>query len=457
MNIKNSTTNILVVDDTPANLHLLAKILHNTGYNVRPVNNGKRAFMAIEKEMPDLILLDIMMPGMDGYEVCKQLKANKQTRDISVIFISALNKSIDKIKAFSAGGVDFITKPFQQEEVLARIEIHLTLQRIQQQLKSQNAQLQTEIIQREQLELDLRESKEKLQRFMDSATDYFFHFDYDLNLIDINQVTLQLLGLDKKKALGKHITELSPYIQLTEQYEQYQEVIQTGNPFFADTWITFLQHKRMYLSIKAFKVGDGLGIISTDITAREITKQSLKEANKILQGLANLDGLTQIPNRRHFDDYLKRAWRECLFAQQPLVLVLADVDYFKYYNDNYGHLAGDHVLMQVATAIERTTKRTQDLAARYGGEEFGIILPNTNIKGGLSLAEQIQQEIERLNIPHDFSETSRYITLSMGVAMLVPNEQLTIENLIKLADKALYEAKEAGRNRVIVSQLRNGY
>ncbi|MDM8529705.1 diguanylate cyclase [Anaerolineales bacterium HSG25] len=447
--MNNTITNILIVDDTPANLRLLIGMLRNAGYKVRPANNGERAFLAIKEYLPDLILLDIMMPGMDGYEVCKRLKADEQTRDIPVIFISALNETVDKVKGFSIGGVDFITKPFQVEEVLARIEMHLTLQRVQQQLKSQNVQLQTEIIRRKQLELALSKSKEKLECFMDSATDYFFHFDQNLNLIDINQIALQLLGLDKKEALGKQLTELSPYVQPAERYEQYQEVIRTGKSFSVDDRVIFSQHKEMYQSIKAFKVGDGLGIIATDITEREIVKQTLEEANKMLQSLASLDGLTQIPNRRRFDEHLRHAWQECLYTQQSLVLILADVDYFKYYNDNYGHLAGDIVLKQVAMAIEQAVRRTQDLAARYGGEEFAVILPNTDIKGGLSLAEQIQQEIEQLNISHDFSEVDQYITLSMGVAMFVPDEQLTIEDLIKSADKALYAAKEAGRNRIV--------
>ncbi|MDM8529695.1 PAS domain S-box protein [Anaerolineales bacterium HSG25] len=150
-NIKNST-NILVVDDTPANLYLLVGILRNAGYKARPANNGERAFLAIKKERPDLILLDIMMPLMDGYEVCERLKADEQTRDIPVIFISALNQAVDKVKAFSVGGVDFITKPFHAEEVLARVKTHLALRQSHLRLAEQNHQLQQEIILRQQLE-----------------------------------------------------------------------------------------------------------------------------------------------------------------------------------------------------------------------------------------------------------------------------------------------------------------
>ncbi|MCP4630102.1 MAG: response regulator, partial [bacterium] len=134
--------NILVVDDTPANLRLLAGILTDQGYTVRPVPNGKLALWGARgKTPPDLILLDIMMPGMDGYEVCQQLKADERTRDIPVIFLSALDDVLDKIKAFSVGGVDYITKPFEDQEVLARVQTHLELKHAREKLKQQNLEL----------------------------------------------------------------------------------------------------------------------------------------------------------------------------------------------------------------------------------------------------------------------------------------------------------------------------
>jgi signal transduction histidine kinase len=136
--------NILVVDDTPENLRLLARILAGQGYRVRPAPNGEQALATIQKELPDLILLDIMMPEMDGYELCRRLKANEQTRDIPIIFISALDEIFDKVAAFSSGGVDYITKPFQIEEVLARVRTHLNLEEMRQMLQAQNQQLQAQ-------------------------------------------------------------------------------------------------------------------------------------------------------------------------------------------------------------------------------------------------------------------------------------------------------------------------
>lgn len=144
--------NILIVDDTPENLRLLSTMLSDRGYDVRSVINGTMALMGVQAEPPDLILLDIMMPQMNGYEVCEKLKENPQTCEIPVIFISALEDAFDKVKAFQAGGVDYITKPFQIEEVIARLENHLTLRRLQHQLQIQNARLQEEIIERQKAE-----------------------------------------------------------------------------------------------------------------------------------------------------------------------------------------------------------------------------------------------------------------------------------------------------------------
>jgi len=147
---------VLIVDDTPANLHLLIKILKQSGYKTRPMPNGARALLSVRKNPPDLILLDIMMPGIDGYEVCQQLKADEATRDIPVIFLSALNEVMDKIKAFEVGGVDYITKPFQAEEVLARVETHIALRDMQK-------QLQQEITERKQAEEALQIAYNRMQ------------------------------------------------------------------------------------------------------------------------------------------------------------------------------------------------------------------------------------------------------------------------------------------------------
>lgn len=318
---------ILVVDDTPDNLRLLSSMLKNRGYGVRKALSGQVAISACQKILPDIILLDVNMPDMNGYEVCAALKANEKTCDIPVIFISVLDDVLDKVKAFDVGGADYITKPFHIEEVVARVENQLTVQKLQKQLKQQNALLLEEIERRRSAESALQEANEKLHR------------------------------------------------------------------------------------------------------------------------LACSDSLTGLANRRHFDEYLQREWHRSAIDKTPLSLILCDIDFFKSYNDNYGHLAGDFCLKEVAKAISNAVKRPTDLVARYGGEEFVSILPHTDIYGAISLAKNIQLEMEKLKIIHCFSSVSNYITLSMGICSLVGNYQESPETLIAKTDRALYQAKQQGRDR----------
>ncbi len=168
--LKTDPPQILVVDDTPVNLRLLTDILTHHGYQVRPASSGRLALRSVAIEAPDLILLDVMMPEMDGYEVCRCLKSDEQSRGIPVIFISALNEVADKVKGFEAGGVDFIIKPFDATEVLARVETHVVLRRLQKRLEAQNIQLQQEITVREQVEEELRKHKVQLEDLVEVRT-----------------------------------------------------------------------------------------------------------------------------------------------------------------------------------------------------------------------------------------------------------------------------------------------
>lgn len=177
--------------------------------------------------------------------------------------------------------------------------------------------------------------------------------------------------------------------------------------------------------------------------------QQLQQANQELQRLASSDGLTQVANRRCFDEYLKSEWQRLAREQLPLSLILCDVDCFKLYNDTYGHLAGDDALRQVAKVIAQAVKRPTDLVARYGGEEFVVILSNTNAEGALIVAEKIQANISQLEIPHTSSQICEYLTLSLGVATMIPNYKLSSKILVMAADQSLYQAKIQGRNRLV--------
>ncbi|PSB14310.1 diguanylate cyclase response regulator [filamentous cyanobacterium CCP2] len=347
--------NILVVDDTLDNLRLLGKILESQRYTVLKSLNGRMALQAAHRNPPDLILIDINMPEMSGYEVCQQLKASETTANIPVIFISALDQVNDKVRAFEMGGQDYITKPFQELEVIARVQNQLLIQQ-------QKRQLRQEIETRKQAESEAQQ-------------------------------------------LNKILENLNANLERQVQTQ------------------THLQ-------------------------------QQLETANRNLQRLASIDGLTQIANRRCFDEYLDQEHRRmkrsqfCAPGANPvsLSLILCDIDYFKLYNDTYGHQAGDLCLQQVAQTLSNVVNRPMDLVARYGGEEFVILLPETDAFGAVYIAEQICTQVRALAIPHLHS-LQGYVTISAGVATVNPCIEAQIAKLISMADQALYQAKQEGRDR----------
>jgi diguanylate cyclase (GGDEF)-like protein len=174
----------------------------------------------------------------------------------------------------------------------------------------------------------------------------------------------------------------------------------------------------------------------------------LKRQRDILENLSSRDGLTGIANRRRFDEFLDQEWLRAKRKNTQLSLIMMDVDHFKQYNDNYGHLAGDDCLKQIASTLEKQLKRPTDLVTRYGGEEFASILPDTNNEGALHIAKQFIESISELKIPHSHSSVDDHVTISIGVATITPSDLFFKEQLIKAADSSLYKAKEAGRNKV---------
>ncbi len=291
---------LLVVDDTPANIGVLYDILKPEGYLVSVAKSGEEAIRIATRALPDLILLDVMMPGIDGLETCSRLKQIEETRHIPVIFVTAKDDDDDLGRGFKAGAVDYITKPIMKEEVCARVRTHL----------------------RQRMLLD----------------------------------------------------------------ELWQ--------------------------------------------------------------ISRTDPLTNISNRRHFFDVFHKAWTTAAESKLPLGLIMLDVDYFKRYNDQYGHQAGDNCLVKVAAVIKSLLAESNSLVGRYGGEEFAVLLQSTNLNFTTTLAERIRQEIENLEIEHAASEVAKVITVSCGAAVIIPNVHSAPEMLIKSADDALYRAKDTGRNRI---------
>jgi diguanylate cyclase (GGDEF)-like protein len=201
------------------------------------------------------------------------------------------------------------------------------------------------------------------------------------------------------------------------------------------------------------QVVDRTQALEEEIRRRSAAEEALHLVNKELAAIAYLDGLTQLANRRQFDDRLLQEWRRLQREKSPLSIIMCDVDYFKQYNDTYGHCGGDDCLKEVAKAIEAAARRAADLTARYGGEEFVALLPNTPLTGALEVAKLIQQRVKSLHMPHAKSAVSEYVTLSFGVSSIIPTDATTPEELLLRADRALYQAKQAGRNQIVVSSF----
>lgn len=236
--------------------------------------------------------------------------------------------------------------------------------------------------------------------------------------------------------------------ELATLYSYHTAPSEQGFGIMAENWCVMPRMRtRLYLAIDAGPIytedGQLLAVVET---LRDMT--DYKNAQTTLQQLATLDGLTSIANRRSFDEKLQTEWNRARRQEEPLSLILADVDYFKCYNDYYGHQGGDECLKAVSGILQRQTYRASDMVARYGGEEFAIILPNTGIDGACKIAERIRADVEEMAIPHPASGVSRSVTISLGVASLMPNLDSQSGMLIALADQALYSAKGSGRNRV---------
>lgn len=292
---------ILIVDDEPINIKLLAGEL-TADYDVVFALEGEDALeIAGSGESVDIILLDIMMPGLNGYEVCRRLKASPQTLHIPVIFITTMSLEEDETRGLEIGAVDYITKPFSMAIVKARLKTHL----------------------------ELKQHRDRLEK------------------------------------------------------------------------------------------------------------------------LSSMDGLTGIANRRRFDEQIDREWKIAAREASPVSLIMIDIDCFKHYNDRYGHIAGDECLKMVAETIRSSVRRPSDLAARYGGEEFAAILPKTDAQGAAGIAEAIRGNVAALQIPHDTSEVAPHVSVSLGVATTMASAHETSAYLVGIGDKALYEAKRSGKNRVV--------
>jgi len=457
---------ILIVDDLPDNLRVLSRTLTEQGYQIRCAKNGSIALMAVQAVLPNLILLDVKMPDLDGYEVCQRLKALPATRDIPVIFMSALDDVLDKVKAFDVGGIDYITKPFQVEEVLARVKSQLALQaaqteiyqlnrsleqRIQQrttQMETANQELQREVSERKQAERLLQESEEKLAHILNSLEEVVW---------SISAATGELLYLNPaaQKVCGYSISELfaHPNLWLEVVHPEdrqrvkryYQNLLEQGN-LEAEFRIIRPDGEVRWLSVRGRVICDKKGIaMRVDGIVDDITYRKQVEEQLIHDALH--DPLTGLPNRTLLMERVEFALQRANQCKDYLFAVLfIDLDRFKLVNDSLGHAVGDQLLIAIANLLKQCL-RPMDTIARLGGDEFTILLnglkDNTD---AIRIAEQLQAKISS---PFQLKNHTVFTNASIGIVLSSTGYEQAAD-LLRNADIAMYRAKEQGKARYAI-------
>lgn len=415
---------ILIVDDAPDNLGLLRSMMVRQGYQTFVATSGDRAIDIALRVKPDLILLDVVMPGMDGLETCRRLKAHGATARIPVIFMSARDATDDIVAGFDSGAADYIPKPLRLEEVCARVRAQL---RLRSTSETQTAQA------------------DRLRMIVDSMDQGLLIVERNGRVQYANPACDRYLGYLPEELVGRSLPDLLARHDGADAHPGAGPLDAVAGS--QGTREVLIRHRdgglrAMDLTMTPMHTADGLFVaLLHDITHH-------KQSEDALQRAAMLDPLTKIANRRQFDAFLETEWQRAMRSAQPLSLVVLDVDHFKLYNDTLGHAAGDVCLQKVAQALAAHAARATDLAARYGGEEFVLLFADTPADSAAVLAERIRASIEALEVPNPRSAASPWLTVSVGVATIVPTQLDEIANLFVCADRAMYAAKAAGRNRV---------
>jgi diguanylate cyclase (GGDEF)-like protein/PAS domain S-box-containing protein len=464
---KKVNAKILVIDDAQVNLRMLTQCLATEGYAVQAVPDGKRALEAVLSNQPDLILLDIVMPDLDGFEVCRILKENDQTKTIPVLFMSALNETEDKVKGFEAGAVDYITKPFQFQEVLARVQTHLTLRNLQKELEAANRTLEERVDERtkaltkanQALEKEVNErkmigkalqlSEERYVLAIQGSNDGLWDWDITTDEVYLSPRWKAILGYKPEEidnttdewfnrvhpddlarfrmSIFNHQEALTPHLE-----EEYRMLHRDGTYRYVCTRGLAVRNPEG----KAYRMAGS----QTDISYRKRIEEQLHHD-------AYYDPLTALPNRAMFMERVSSALALCRQrADYGFTVITMDVDHFKSVNESMGHKYGDLLLAEISWKL-KSLMRPIDTIARIGEDEFGILLEN--ITDAAAIAALTNEISSTFSSPLDLEGNPLSISVRVGTTVYTPGEgetpsercEATTDDILRAASLAMQQNK----------------
>jgi two-component system cell cycle response regulator len=452
---------VLVVDDVLPNVKLLAAKLTREYFDVITAFNGPEALERIKKEAPDIILLDVMMPGMDGFEVCARIRSDPATMHIPIVMITALSDAADRVRGLEAGADDFLTKPvndialFARVRSLVRLKMMMDEWRLRESTSGQFGILDQTLTVRnetaaharilvvEDSPIDLEKIAETLRRDTDSvvaadtsAKAMDLGLSEDFELIVVSLTLLHEDGLRLCSQLRSHErTRQAPILLIADEGDLSR--VAKGLELGANDYL-----------LKPIDRNELLARVRTQVR-RKRYHEKLRHNYEQSLSMALTDSLTGVFNRRYVSAHLPRLLERSWESQKPVAILMFDIDHFKTVNDTYGHGVGDEVLREVASRTNRNL-RNFDLVARYGGEEFIVVMPDTDRDAAFAVAERLRRRVGEETFPVSASVGEITVTVSIGVAV-VDGVGDTADAILKRADDALYQAKRSGRNRTVAA------
>lgn len=416
---------ILIVDDAIENVRLLKNLLQDVGKIVF-AHNGRMALEQAALHRPDIVLLDVIMPELDGYETCRRLKVDPDTRETPVIFVTGADADSDEEKGLALGAIDYITKPFVPAIVRARVQNQLALVQANLALRAANSALR------------------KFKAAVDCSSAAIAITDADGKIDYVNTAYAAARGVEPE-AIGA-TPELLLAGVASDAGPALHRSLMAGASWRGEVQRVQADGSVLWEDVSCAPVYDEEGSVThivaihADITQRKAMEEELRRQ-------AITDALTGLANRRHLLEVGEKELQRRVRSHEPLALLMLDIDHFKHVNDTWGHPAGDEVIRSVAQACNAVVRIT-DTVGRLGGEEFAVLLPMTNVTAAVEIAERLRQRIAAGQVVWQGQQIS--FQVSIGVAAAT-DEQDTIAALIARADAALYLAKQAGRNRVVLA------